>query len=135
MPAHLTLFHAVPEEHEARLRADLAAACAARGPVALWFDRVLAFSRGVAFGADAPGLVAVRAGLARAWEPWLSDQDRRPLRPHVTVQNKVAPEVAQALHARLAREFAPFAARAVGLELWRYRGGRWDPAGRSTFRS
>ncbi len=135
MPAHLTLFHAVPEEHETRLRADVEAACAARGPVALWFDRVLAFSRGVAFGADAPGLVAVRAGLARAWAPWLSDQDRRAFRPHVTVQNKVAPPAAQALHARLSRDFAPFAARAVGLELWRFRTGRWEPAGRAPFRS
>ncbi len=125
----------MPDEHEARLRADVEAACAARGPAALWFDRLMVLRAGVAFGIDAPGLAAVRAGLARAWEPWLTEQDRRPFRPHVTVQNKVAPDVARALHDRLARDFTPWTGQAVGVELHRYRGGPWEPAGRSTFRS
>jgi hypothetical protein len=54
-------------------------------------------------------------------------QDRQKHAPHVTVQNKVAPAVARALHERLLAEFVPYDVRARGLGLWRYLGGPWDP--------
>lgn len=48
------------------------------------------------------------------------------------MQNKVAPEAARALQARLAglpaRE-----GQAVGLDLWRYRGGPWEAAAQVPF--
>lgn len=45
--------------------------------------------------------------------------------PHVTVQNKVAPQAARALLAELQAGFSPFTMRAEGLNLWRYLGGPW----------
>lgn len=75
----------------------------------------------------APDLVAVRAALTRRWWPWLTAQDRQKFRAHVTVQNKVAPEQARALHAALHADFAPLAATGEVLRLWRYLGGPWEP--------
>jgi hypothetical protein len=87
----------------------------------------------VALALEAPEAARLRADLARGWEAWLTAQDRQGWRPHVTVQNKVAPEVARATLAALAAGFAPWEARAEGLLLWRYRGGPWEAAGEFPF--
>ncbi|MBW1279601.1 2'-5' RNA ligase family protein, partial [Escherichia coli] len=63
--------------------------------------------------------------LARSFAAVLTAQDRQGWRPHVTVQNKVTPETARALHADLAFGFTPFRFTAPGLLLWRYLGGPW----------
>lgn len=127
--AHLTLFHHLPAEESEAIAADLAEVAASRGPLALTASGVLSLGRGVAYAFDAPDLVALRAELARRWWPWLGAQDRGRFRPHVTVQNKVAPAQARALHEELSAAFAPFPAIGTALLLWRYRGGPWEPVG------
>ncbi|MFR9803121.1 2'-5' RNA ligase family protein [Pseudonocardia sp. RS010] len=82
--------------------------------------------RGVALRIDAPDLLALRADLAGRFDPWLTSQDRGKREPHVTVQNKVAPEQARGLHAVLSGH-PPEPTAVVALGLWRYRGGPWDP--------
>ncbi|WP_135466525.1 2'-5' RNA ligase family protein [Crenalkalicoccus roseus] len=130
VPAHVTLFHALPGGEEARIRAALAAACATvrRAPATL--GPPLLLGRGVALAVAAPEVAALRARLAEAWRPWLTAQDRQGWRPHATVQNKVAPEAARALHARLSAMLPPRRAMTEALLLWRYRGGPWEAAGR-----
>jgi len=126
--AHLTLFHALPGEEEAAVRVALAeAAAGAAGAIPFRVDRVLGLGRGVAYGLDAPALIALRADLAERWASWRVSHAAQPLRPHVTVQNKVAPEVARALRASLETDFAPWTGEVVALELWAYRGGPWEP--------
>lgn len=125
IPAHVTLFHHLPGADGARLTAALARLCAGQGPALVTVDGLRFLGRGVAYGLVAPEVAAFRAELARLWAGDLTAQDRQAWRPHVTVQNKVAPAEARALHERLLREFAPFAATAVGVRLWRYLGGPW----------
>jgi hypothetical protein len=43
------------------------------------------------------------------------------------VQNKADPAAAERLHAELAAGFAPYDVEVVGLGLWRYLGGPWEP--------
>ncbi len=124
--AHLTLFHALPGSEEAAIRADLARAAADQPPIDARAAGVMALGRGVAVRIEAPGLAELRAALAARWESWLTPQDRQKLRAHVTVQNKVDPEVARALHAELAAGFEPFPVRIERLCLWRYLGGPWE---------
>ena len=101
-------------------------------PVAVTGVRFL--GRGVALDLAAPELTGLRTALATAFDPWLTRQDRQWSRPHVTVQNKVEPDVARALHARLTAAFVPETVTARGLGLWHYRGGPWTPAGEFGFR-
>jgi 2'-5' RNA ligase len=132
LAAHVTLFHALPGEQEGAVRADLARAAGRRAfEVAVTGVRFL--GRGVAYGLSSADLDAVRAELARAWAPWLTPQDRQRHRPHVTVQNKVAPDVARALHASLSASFVPGTVTARGLGLWRYLGGPWEPVDEQLF--
>jgi hypothetical protein len=132
LTAHVTLFHALPGEHIDAVVADLVAAADREAfDVAVTGLRFL--GRGVAFTLESAELGALRAGLAAAWQPWLTPQDRQRHAPHVTVQNKVPPAVARALHERLLADFTPWTARARGLGLWRYLGGPWEPVAEHPF--
>nr|WP_208382922.1 2'-5' RNA ligase family protein [Modestobacter marinus] len=124
LQAHVTLFHALPGEHRAAVGRELAAV-AARPAFEVAVSGVRFLGRGVALDLTSPQLLALRAGLADAFDPWLTRQDRQWSRPHVTVQNKVAPDVARALHAELTASFRPETVTARGLGLWRYLGGPW----------
>ena len=133
LAAHVTLFHALPGEHAGAVRADLAAA-AERPPFDVAVTGLRFLGRGVAYLLESAELTVLRSRLAATWEPWLTPQDRQRHSPHVTVQNKVEPAVARALHERLLAGFAPWTARARGLGLWRYRGGPWSPVAELEFR-
>jgi 2'-5' RNA ligase len=133
LAAHVTLFHALPGEQLAEVRRELASAAGRRSfDVAVTGVRFL--GRGVALDLDAAELTGLRSALARSFDPWLTRQDRQWSRPHVTVQNKVEPAVARALHADLAAAHQPETVTARGLGLWRYLGGPWAPEARFAFR-
>lgn len=127
LSAHLTLFHALPGTEYATIAADVAAAAARQpAPLPLQVTGLKFMGRGVMYALDNAALPALHRQLQRQWELWLSPQDKQGLRPHITVQNKVDPAVARALHEELAAGFRPFAAQGTGLALWAYRGGPWE---------
>ena len=128
IPAHLTLFHALPGEAMEEVLSGLRFACAATAPMALRFTGPRSLGRGVALEVASPELVALRRALAAGWSHMLTRQDAGGFRPHVTVQNKVSAEAAAALLAGMAAGFEPWEARGEGLLLWHYRGGPWEAA-------
>jgi 2'-5' RNA ligase superfamily len=133
IPAHLTLFHALPGEQEPAIAAVLEAEAAAVPSIGLRVAGLRFLGRGVAYSVESAPLAALRARLAARFAPWLDAQDRQGWRPHVTVQNKVAPEVARATLRALEAGFAPWAARSESLLLWRYLGGPWEAVGEFRF--
>jgi hypothetical protein len=135
LPAHLTLFHRLPGEERVRILSDLSAECPRQPPFAMRAVGVQFLGRGVAVRLEAPELPALRGRLAVAWAPWLGAQDRQPFRPHITIQNKVAPAAARELHAALSAGFAPFPVEARGLLLSRYLGGPWERVAAVPFRA
>jgi 2'-5' RNA ligase len=132
LPAHITLFHALPGNEEEAVAAEIERMCARQAPFGLTLPRVRFLGRGVALEIESPELQTLRQGLAKAWDAWLTTQDRQKFRPHVTVQNKVEPEVARRLFEDLQASWTGLSARAEGLLLWRYLGGPWSL--RRTFR-
>lgn len=133
IPAHLTLFHKLPGEREREISTTLQDLCRHQNPFSLTATGLVFMGRGVGYRLESPTLPAIRKRLAEEWWPWLGAQDRRGFRPHVTVQNKVAPEEARALHRRLEETFTPSRIDAEGLLLWRYLGGPWEAVGSFTF--
>lgn len=129
IPAHSTLFHALPGDQEPLIRKVLEEVCSRAAPLSLGFPRLHLMGRGVAVVLECPELGALRGQLARAWSEYLTPQDRQSNRPHVTIQNKVAPEAARALFDRLDERWQPFEGRGARLLLWRYMGGPWEAAG------
>lgn len=127
LAAHLTLFHHLPGPALPAIIEHLTAVAARCGPLQLAVTGLLRLGQGVAYAVESGELRALRWQLQQHWWTLLNPQDRQPLRSHVTVQNKVAPEAASALHAELEAGFAPFAAIGTGLQLWAYCGGPWEP--------
>lgn len=126
LPAHITLFHALPGDQEVAIRQTLQTISAATPIIPLAFPTVRSLGRGVAITVASPALLALRQQLATTWPEWLGAQDRQRFQPHVTVQNKVTAEAARQLYEQLAASWQPVAGRGEGLLLWRYRGGPWE---------
>jgi hypothetical protein len=134
VPAHLTLFHALPGDALDHVRETLAAAALTTPPLPFRASGIVPLGKGgTAIRIDCPEAPALKRRLQHALALPLTPQDAGGMRPHVTVQNKVALEVAAATRARLGASFAPFAGRLVGLALWHYRGGPWEEEARFAF--
>lgn len=133
VPAHLTMFHALPPSAEAEVRARLAQA-AKMGPPKARLEGLMDLGGGVAFRVASPDLDRLREEFADGLYGMLGPQDRGGWRPHVTIQNKVPPKTARALIAVLERDFRPRPLAVRGLALHRYRDGPWEPLQAYAFR-
>ncbi|TGE25019.1 2'-5' RNA ligase family protein [Hymenobacter aquaticus] len=126
LAAHLTLFHHLPGPQQAEIEQQLAALAGAQPPLLLQVAGVQFLGQGVAYRLESEALESLHRRLQQQWWPQLTPQDQQKRRPHVTVQNKVRPEVARALHQELTASFNPFSATGTGLQLWAYRNGPWE---------
>ncbi|PRY17053.1 2'-5' RNA ligase family protein [Kineococcus rhizosphaerae] len=125
LPAHLTLFHALPGDALAEVVDAVRQACSTPRPRAE-VRSVRSLGRGAALVLDSPGLAAARGRVAAAFPGRLTRQDGQGFRPHVTVQNFVDPAVARATVAELTAGFAPWGFDVQGLDVHRYAGGPWE---------
>lgn len=125
IPAHATLFHHLPGEDEDGVVETVGAVVRPHEAPDVTVTGLRFTGRGVAYVLESDALAVIRGRLAECFATVLTAQDRQAWRPHVTVQNKVRPETARALHADLENGFLPFRFAAPGLLLWRYLGGPW----------
>ena len=125
VPAHLTIFHALPPSAEGEARRALAALACQGEPRAMVVG-LLDLGGGVAFRIRSEELDELREQLAGIFHGLLGPQDAHGWRPHITVQNKVPNREAQALVAELERDFRPRPLKIAGLALHRYLGGPWQ---------
>ena len=133
VPAHLTIFRALPPSAEAELRHRLAELASARPPRAV-IEGLMDLGGGVAFRVVSPDLDRIRSELAGDLHGLLSAHDNAGWAPHVTIQNKVAPKVARGLLAELQRDFRPRPLRIAGVGLHRYLDGPWEELALYPFR-
>ena len=125
LQAHLTVFHALPPSAEAEARARLSALTHAPPPKAI-IAGLMDLGGGVAFRVVSDDLDRIRGELSDRFHGLLTAQDSAGWRPHVTIQNKVAPKVARELKNQLERSFAQRPLGIGGLGLHRYLGGPWE---------
>ncbi len=133
LPAHVTLFHALPGEQIDPIATALATECRRVAPQPVRATGLRSLGRGVAYTLESTALAHLRTRLAALWTPWLTPQDAQPWRPHLTIQNKVSPSEARDLLAAMQAAFTPFAFTAAGLTLSHYRNGPWEPAAQLPF--
>ena len=131
IPAHLTLFHTLPEDENttALLRDVAAGQCC----FAMTVRQVRSIGRGVAYFMESADAVGLHRRLSASFEECLSAQDRQGFRPHVVVQNKASAEQVREALAVLQAAFGPWDVEGVGLDLWRYLGGPWQHLERFAF--
>jgi len=129
LPAHLTMFHHLPPSLAGEIGQRLGDLAREGAPVAR-IAGLVSLGSGVAYRIDSPDLDDRRAWLADIWADMLTPQDRAPWRPHVTIQNKVAPAEARTLFDRLRADFRPRPLAITGFASWYYRGGPWEKLSR-----
>lgn len=125
LPAHLTMFHALPPSSEGEVRSRLSR-LADMEPPGVTIAGLMDLGGGVAFRIASADLDRIRDELAYDLRGLLSAQDSGGWRPHVTIQNKVAPKTARKLCADLERNFRPRPLTIRGLGLHRYLEGPWE---------
>jgi hypothetical protein len=133
LPAHLTMFHALPPSAEGEVRRSLGR-LAAEAPPRASIEGLMNLGSGVAFRVASQDLDAIRRELADEFRGLLSAQDGGGWRPHVTIQNKVSAKQVRELLASLEHDFRPQPLGIVGLGLHRYLGGPWERLGSYSFR-
>lgn len=132
--AHITLFHHLPGPYEGELIERTRALAAEFAAPDARLSEVMRLGNGVGFRIHSPSLLSVRLMMAEGLHGLLTAQDQGRPRLHITVQNKVEPAAARALHAELSAAFVPRPLAIAGLALHRYLGGPWEPIGRWPFR-
>jgi hypothetical protein len=133
VPAHLTIFHALPPSAEREVRSSLSRTVSAEPPIAS-IEGLMNLGGGVAYRVVSPQLDEIRSWLAHDFHGLLSAQDSGGWRPHVTIQNKVSPKEARALMIEIERGFCPQPLEIRGLGLHRYVDGPWERLATYVFR-
>ncbi len=132
IPAHVTLFHALPGTLIDTVTAELQnTTCQPVFSIDVTGLRFL--GNGTAYRLESAQLLLLRAQLAARFANVLTPQDAQRFQPHITIQNKVPALQAKQLYEQLTRGFAPFTVTAISLTLWHYRGGPWDLAAQFKF--
>jgi 2'-5' RNA ligase len=133
LPAHVTLFHALPGDQEQAIATTLHNLSVETTASHLSFPKLRLLGKGVTVEIESTELIKLRKRLAATWDVCLGMQDRQGFRPHVTIQNKVTPATARRLFDELGHTWQPFDGRADALLLWRYWGGPWELVGEFAF--
>ncbi len=134
LDAHITLFHHLPPAHLGEIKTRLAGLAKDCPPPRAQVSEVMLLGRGVAYRIESPELLAIRGALVEAFTGLLIPQDQAQPRLHITIQNKVEPREAKALHAMLSGIFMPHPLTITGFAAFYYRGGPWEAIGSWSFR-
>lgn len=121
--AHITLFHKLPSNIHAIEEALLQAA--KRKIFTLQIDSIKQINTSVIYTINAPELVGIHKQLKKQCYPYLSFKDRKYLRPHITIQNKVTVFKAQQTAALLQEDFSPFNIEAIGFSTYLFNKNKW----------
>jgi hypothetical protein len=68
----------------------------------------------------------IHSTLQAKWQDHLTKQDGQKVWPHVTICNKVSEEEANHKYALATSSFKPLIGFAIGLRLFKYKGGPWQ---------
>ena len=128
LSAHITLFHHLPGEMISEIENFLEEISSKQRVFSLSFPSVRFLGRGTAIEIESPELIVLRKEIADRWRDVLTDQDKQKFNPHITIQNKVAPDVAKIIFEQMKNDWEPKKGTVDGLYLWHYRGGPWESA-------
>lgn len=123
--AHVTMFHKLPLQYLEDIVEIIASLATLTNKMEARVTGVRHLGSGVAFDLQSDALMTARQKLKDAFRPWLGAQDHQPWKPHITVQNKVHWQKADALFDMLSNSFVPTTIMIEGFDLWSYMQGPW----------
>lgn len=133
LSAHITLFHHLPGEMIDEISEYLVKIASEQNEFPLIFPRVRFLGKGTAIEIESTELILLRRKLAGEWNEFLTNQDKQKFQPHITIQNKVAPDEAKILFEETKNNWETKQGIAVGLQVWHYCNGPWELANEFKF--
>ncbi|STX52848.1 Uncharacterised protein [Legionella busanensis] len=124
VPAHVSVFHQLPEKYFVKINTKLNEITSDNVCVPVTISGIKFLGRGNAYSLDFDQTLFLQ--LRKAWSTWLISQDKQTWQPHVTIQNKVSIEEAKLLNQALYTQSIPLYGNIIGLNLWRYLDGPWE---------
>jgi len=134
LAAHVTLFHSFAPSLREELRGVLARMAGEYAPPQALLDGIMRLGGGTALAIESPGLLEIRERIAEHFHGALTAQDSHEPRLHITIQNKVTINEANALQNSLGPLLAPRKFAFKGLEMHLYRDAYWEKLGQWSFR-
>jgi hypothetical protein len=122
--AHLTLFHALPDE--LWIKADLKELASMQHSFQAKSETIVSLGFGTAFKIVSPELSRIHRKLQQSWYDHLTNQDKQKRNFHITIQNKVDAAIAKDLQQSLMYNFKTIDFHVYGIQLWRYLNGPWE---------
>ena len=123
VPAHITLFHKLPTGNTA-IENGLTA-FAKHLAFELNVTDIILQKTSVSYSIQSKTLQQIHAQMQQTFEPYLIRNDRKILKSHITIQNKVTPYKAHKTYVFLIKDFNPFVIKALGFTSWYYVKGFW----------
>ncbi|HEY0960627.1 MAG TPA: 2'-5' RNA ligase family protein [Novosphingobium sp.] len=133
LPAHVTLFHALPPSAEEEIRTLLGELARLEPPMAE-ISGIMDLGCGTALAVESAEMLALHEHIAERLHGVLSPQDGHTPRLHITIQNKVDKAAAKALQAELRGNLRPYRFRFKGLALHAWQAGLWQNIRSYSFR-
>lgn len=133
LSAHITLFHHLPGERLDEIEEHLKITASRQYKFGLHFPTLKFIGRGTIAEINSSELISLRNKLANQWSDYLTPQDNQKFAPHVTIQNKTAPDEARNLFENLREAWQPKTGTAIALQIWYYRNGPWQLANEFDF--
>lgn len=134
LSAHVTLFHHLPPQALSEIRQFTKNLTSSAPAPKAELAKLISLGRGVAYQLHSPELLTMRMDMAENFHGLLTAQDQQKPRLHITVQNKVSPQVAKETLAELTADFEPRPFSIKGLGLHYYMDGPWETIGVWPFR-
>ena len=131
--AHVTLFHALPPGVEDELLQILGYLARSKPPEAR-ISGLMKLGGGTAIAIESPEMTDMHVEISKRMHGLLTDQDSRPLKLHITIQNKVDAAAARALQQQLGPQLRLTRFRFRGFGLYAWEGGLWRPIRSISFR-
>lgn len=121
--AHITLFHKLPANNK-DIETELIA-FAKHASFELRITDISLTETSVSYSITSTILQHLHIKMQLKFDRFLNRNDRKILKPHITIQNKVTAYKAQKTQALLLKDFKPFLVNAVGFTSWYYVKGYW----------
>lgn len=121
--AHITVFHKLPSN--LIVIDESLKKFAQRDTFNLEITSIKQINSSVLFTIDSPELMSIHKQLKKQFNHFLTFKDRKHLRPHITVQNKVTVYKAQQTALLLQKDFIPFSTQAIGFATYLFHKNKW----------
>ena len=122
--AHVTLFHCLPNSEF--IFKTMEENCKKTATFSVEVNDVFNINNFNAYKIISKDIISLHKNLQIQFKHFLSQKDLKPIKPHITIQNKVTDYKAKKTHEIIKENFSPFNASVLGISCWYFTKNNWE---------